>query len=263
MISRISQYRKIFKDWHKAMFERILFMAGARNGNEILVRLNNGMKFKIRMFSWDLPILSEIFIDSPYTKNFSIPKNSVVVDIGAHTGAFSIKASKIAKEVYAYEPFPENFKLLLTNLSLNSCKNVKAFKLAIDKSSGIRKLYINEDNNGSSSFYSERTKDQNSIQVNTTSLKNVFNDNKIDRINFLKIDCEGAEYDILFNTPKKYLKRIDRITMECHNFKSHSISNMLQFLEKNGFSAKLLVFNKGLQLGIIHAKLLENSSKQK
>ena len=76
-------------------------------------------------------------------------------------------------------------------------------------------------------------------EVETVSLANIFNSNKISKCNFLKIDCEGAEYDILFKTPKKILQRIDKISMEYHNLdKKRDNISLMNFLKNNGFVIK-------------------------
>ena len=54
------------------------------------------------------------------------------------------------------------------------------------------------------------------------------------------MDCEGAEYDILYNCPPKYLQRIDQIAMEVHSGKkeNQNIDALETFLRKQGFSAR-------------------------
>ena len=54
------------------------------------------------------------------------------------------------------------------------------------------------------------------------------------------MDCEGAEYPILFNASSDILKRIQKISMECHNVdEKNNVDNLRSFLEKNGFSVKI------------------------
>ena len=54
----------------------------------------------------------------------------------------------------------------------------------------------------------------------------------------LKIDCEGAEFEILYNLPQEYFKRIEKIRLEYHNHLSDKKNNseyLMEFLKKNGF----------------------------
>ena len=54
-------------------------------------------------------------------------------------------------------------------------------------------------------------------------------------VNFLKIDCEGAEYDILLNTSKSIFKRIGKIALERHNVKNHTVQELKNILIENDF----------------------------
>jgi FkbM family methyltransferase len=154
-------------------------------------------------------------------------------------------ASKIAKKVYSFEPEPENFNLLLTNVRLNSIKNIEAINKAVSKKTGTAKLRIGVDE-------SECSLDNEGIDVDTISLKDFFDTYKIKKIDFLKMDCEGSEYDILMNTPKEYLKRIGKISMEVHKTNMF-LEDMSDFLSKNGFSIKTMTHDKHFKTGMIHA----------
>ena len=141
-------------------------------------------------------------------------------------------ASKRARQVFVYEPFPSSFAILKANIRLNHAKNIRPFNLAVAGRSGKVKLFVQEKNLGGHSIYGNS---DNFIRADSTTLKRIFNENKIGTINFLKIDCEGAEYDILLNTPDSYLKRIDRIAAEHHRVKGHDVQELRRLLEKNGF----------------------------
>jgi hypothetical protein len=77
------------------------------------------------------------------------------------------------------------------------------------------------------------------------SLKDIFAKNKIPRVDFLKMDCEGAEYEILFNCQENILRKIDKIVIECHNTdKNKRLLSLKKFLEDNKFRAKILYGDK-------------------
>jgi tRNA G37 N-methylase Trm5 len=107
--------------------------------------------------------------------------NGIVVDIGASIGDFTLFASQNAKVVYAFEPDPNYFQYLQKNIVLNKLSNVYSFK----------------------------------IYANSQTLEWLLT-NKINQIDFLKMDCEGCEYEVL-NCKKEILLKINQISMEIHN----------------------------------------------
>ncbi|HGJ67496.1 TPA: FkbM family methyltransferase, partial [bacterium] len=77
------------------------------------------------------------------------------------------------------------------------------------------------------------------ISVKTTSIEEFMKKYSLDRIDLLKIDCEGSEYKILFKCPKEIIKKISKITMEYHPIdKSRNAKTLKKFLEKNGFKVR-------------------------
>src|SRR5688572_25562845 len=76
------------------------------------------------------------------------------------------------------------------------------------------------------------------ITVWTTTLADIFRDHGIDRCDLLKLDCEGAEYRILYSAPRDVLDRIDHIILEYHHFSQEEGANpsaLRTFLEGRGF----------------------------
>ncbi len=219
-----------------------------------MIQKIDGFKFKIRKNdSSDLEVIREILIEKEYSQgNFKIKENDTVIDIGAHIGIFSIFAAKAAKngKVYAYEPFPENFKLLKENCGLNNVKNIFSFKQAVSGTQNNARLYLNKCNCGHS-FYGKSKKH---INVNCTTMEEIFESNKINFCDFLKIDCEGGEYEILLNTPERYLHRTDMIALEYHDSlsKKRLLKKLINYLGKMGFKIKI-VHIIGTR-GILYAK---------
>lgn len=172
-----------------------------------ILNLQNNLKLKLRNSTVDEHIIQEIYFLKSYTPpDFFINESDKVIDIGAHAGYFSVFAASFAKKgtVYSYEPFPENFQLLRDNIHLNNLTNVEAFNLGIATKKVKRNLFISETNTGGHSLF---CKTNNFIPCNFISLKEVFDSNNIERCNFLKIDTEGAELEILSNLPKGYFKK--------------------------------------------------------
>lgn len=209
----------------------------------IIYSLKNGQKIKARAGSIDKMILKEIFIDDYYTPNgFEIKKGDIVVDIGAHIGVFSVFASRFARKVYSFEPSDDNFKVLEENIAINNIGNIVApFNSAVSNMTGEKELFICPDNSAGHSFYAPENGHKNrKITVPAVSFEDFIALNDISVIDFLKIDCEGGEYDILLGCPPGILKIIRRISMEYHDIDSdRNVSFLENFLKKNGFAVSI------------------------
>jgi hypothetical protein len=73
--------------------------------------------------------------------------------------------------------------------------------------------------------------------VPTMSLADIFEENQLKRVHFLKIDAEGAEYEIILDAPDDFLRRIDKIIIEYHDYLDlgHSYKELTAHLSVNGF----------------------------
>jgi FkbM family methyltransferase len=206
----------------------------------LLVKLRNGLKYFVRPRTNDSGILLEFWLESPYTpEGMMIRSDDVVVDIGANIGVFSIFASQRAMDgkVYAFEPMPDNFSVLQKNVEVNARENVVCLQKAIDKCTGERKFYVSDDTAWHSFYSSYLPNIKSDIVVPTITLDDVIREFAIKKIDFLKIDCEGAEYDILFNCSESVFDLVDKISMECHPITdNHNRDEIKAFLESKNYS---------------------------
>ena len=186
----------------------------------ILFKTRSKKIMKLRKQSTDLMALTHVWLIEEYKKeNFEIKPNDVVIDVGAHIGLFTIYASQFCTngKIYSFEPVPENYELLLENIKLNNLDYVTTFNQAISNSNEPIKLFLNNDESGHSMF----SKSSKSIIIDSISLQKFFDKNKIERCDFLKLDCEGAEYEIIKNLPLEYFQKIDKLVIEYHMADSH------------------------------------------
>ena len=241
--SRIHQVRilsyiiEYIRNWPSFLYHHFI-----RGKSMMIVNLKNGYRVLLRPDRADATMLMETWGCRDYTpKGFAIKRNDVVFDIGGHIGSFSLYAASKAVDgrVFSFEPLPENHKIFARNIELNKLDRIMLERKAISDKKGTMDLYLYDgDHSGSSSLFYRNTDKK--ITIETTTLQDVFRKNKIDRVNFMKIDCEGAEYDILFNLPKNLLMKIDKISMEYHDsINQHHHSELLKFFRENGFRARL------------------------
>ncbi|WP_299438764.1 FkbM family methyltransferase [uncultured Aquimarina sp.] len=147
--------------------------------------------------------------------DFFVPKNGVVLDIGAWSGVLSLYTTRKAKKVYALDPDPVCFKELQKNIALNpTMKNkISAHPIAISGVKEIATLSARLSYGGSSSSIMNRKRDtENSLQLTTVPLLNFIEQERITQIDFIKMDVEGAEFSIL-PTIGSALKKINYPTL--------------------------------------------------
>lgn len=179
------------------------------------VRFNDiEAKFAVREGTYDEHIVNSVWSDDYYIrKNFRINPGDVVVDIGAHIGSFTILASLLGAKVIAYEPNKKNLELLANNILMNiSTMPISVSGKAVGTKPGKATLLKSdklEDGKLNTGAYYVGTGD--GEQVGVVSMKRVLA--KAGPVDFLKMDCEGCEYDILENTR---LDRVKKIVVEYH-----------------------------------------------
>jgi FkbM family methyltransferase len=156
-------------------------------------------------FVWELDVIQK-FVDQ-------IQNDFVVLDIGANTGLFSLAAKYYENtKWHLFEPDPFNYSSLQENLKINEIENVSLYEEAMGDKVGKEILKICSIHRGLNTIgkdvkrFSESESIDHPVKMNT--IDNLFLDTKIDLI---KIDTEGSEYDIIvggIETIKKYKPKI-------------------------------------------------------
>ncbi len=179
--------------------------------------------------------------------------NGVIIDAGAHCGLFAIPASYYADEVVCIEASPLNVKILELNKIVNQRNNIKILPYALHRSKGIYKFKI-------ASVSTDNRIDEEGTEIRTITLDEVLEN--YNEISLLKIDIEGAEFDVLLNTNPENLKKIKRIIGELH-YKDENLKYELKnYLEKVGFS--FIEKNDFINLGLNDlVKSIKNSKNIK
>ncbi len=198
-----------------------------------------GIKFKLR--EDEEQVVVEAFIEDPYRVD-RIERGGVVIDLGAHIGTFALRcAVERGCRVYAYEPCPSTYDLLVENVAINGLEGkVIPFKLAIGGAMGKRSFYSRPNHPVSSSLYLHHyTKDVPGYltsEVQCTTLKQVFDENDISECVALKIDCEEAEAEVFSEESEEYFKRTSYVALEWHFYDGRVYA---EYLSNLGFSTLL------------------------
>lgn len=182
-----------------------------------------------------------------------LPPNPIIIDVGANAGFFDILLlSKIpSAKIYSYEPLTANISEMRSTVEQNPFlkQNLSIFETAV---SGAEKqtldLFI-EDSEGcqvaASSFPAFDERNSIKVSVPCISLTDIILNNNFSKIDLIKIDCEGSEYDIIYNTDISLIKRIRMMTVEVHDLDNdkNNITFLSGYLQSLGYTVNHLPIN--------------------
>jgi len=230
---------KLFKNWILVFIEKLLPLRHLLP--KYVLRLRNDLLIKVRTNTTDSVMVREVFIHKPYEFSLGVVNNKEkinIIDIGAAIGEYSLyAANKYPKsKIYSFEPFPESFDLLKENIKLNNYNDqIHPFNIAVSDNSKGEVLSISKFGNQDNSTHNvPGGLYESSIKTSSTTIDEILLKNNLDKVEILKLDCEGAEWKILFCSDK-ILNRIRFITMELHSYQDYKPKDLVTFLEKNNF----------------------------
>jgi FkbM family methyltransferase len=124
----------------------------------------------------------------------------IVIDAGAHVGYYSLLAARRvgpAGKVYAFEPDPANYQLLLDNIELNGYSNITAVNAALSNQEGHSTLFLTTLDTGRHSLYRQDLPLKGSVDVPATTLDAFLAAEGWPNVGLVKVDVEGSEADLL------------------------------------------------------------------
>jgi len=161
-------------------------------------------------------IANEMSLDEYGLRRIEFAPDDVAVDVGAHVGLFAIYLAKRHPDisVLAFEPDPVNFHNMLANIAANRVTNVAPHHLAVTCDARPFTFDRPPGNSGGAGGYCSREWLPRTTTASVT-LDGIFERFAITRCKLLKIDFEGAEYEILTST--SVLDRVDWLSGEFHD----------------------------------------------
>lgn len=188
----------------------------------------------------------------PGTPEYIAQSNHIVLDIGAHIGCFSmLMASKVPDgKVYAFEPSAGTFEVLQQNIEVNKLQNVQCIHKAVAAKNGNAVLY-HDLQTGNWGHSITKQLSSSSENISTISLQHFIEQENLQKINFIKFNCEGAEFEILMNTPQEYLQRINTMLILYHEelVNGFTYKELAEHLRKAGFRVHHRNRDKGTRSG--------------
>ena len=218
-------------------------------GVSTVLELRSGLRFSVRAGTTDLAVLNEaVFLNSYLGPgHIELHHDAVVMDVGANMGDFAIQAAARCPSgrVYAVEPMSEYASLLETNKKLNRLSNIEIIRVALGDHEGEITLSIAGAE--SSAFFDGAT---NTETARLTTLPQLMHDCGLERIDLLKMDCEGSEWDIL-PAAQEVLPRIRQICMEVHPARGCTAAKLADWLRGNGYEVR---YNEPPAKSILYAR---------
>jgi precorrin-6B methylase 2 len=204
-LKRIGYYLSVIQKLLMAMpfnsWAVILQLAIKPGEKKIIQFPKLGLKYYIDTFG-DLLVLKEIVLDKVYGE---VPtKAGVMVDIGGGMGDLAIMTAKINPrlKIYSFEPDGHYFKLLKDNILLNRVRSIRAINKPAKNLEEILKITQKP-------------------------------------VDFIKVDCEGDEFEIFNKSQEKYLNKYSRIVMEYHESGKNRVEIIEKLLNKTGFKVDI------------------------
>ena len=212
----------------------------------------------------------EIFKRARYAHTgFELRPSDTVVDIGGNIGVFVLWAAPQVPQgwILSVEPNPASLRCLKLNIERNDLGNVTAMQAAAGSDGGMMELIyhpgwemITYNAKVSAPWFYKKTaparllrwiisgltnrqisaEPAQRIIAPLMSLERIMDDQGIPVVNYLKLDCEGSEFEVLRNTSGACWSRIERAAIEYHEFgRDRRVAELVTILERNGFEVEV------------------------
>lgn len=257
---RLTEIIATFRNFPALVF--FFLSRGRLSGRNPRAVLRNGITVFLEPRSVDFgrAIVQEVWRDEVYVLPPDCKAFKTVVDLGANIGAFSLfAASRMPKAtVYSFEPGNIAYGLLRKNICKNHFQErIIAFQEAVAAENGERLFMMSEVSSSRCSLFADpflKTSEDHAVVVKVRGFADLFDSLGISFCDYLKVDCEGAEFEMFRAATPDVLSRIGYIGMEYHEkLSGGKIEDIEKKLELAGFSMSTHVLNASQGLGILMA----------
>jgi len=194
-----------------------------------------------------------------YQKEYTIQEEDVIIDAGALVGAYALKHADIASKIYAFEPYPRNFRLLEENIEKNKLSNIVAYKFALGDRHARVWLYLNGSSAGRSLVFKQADgispvtdiSEKIDLEIDKPTHLGVFMvrlDNVIEiqeKVDFIKINVQGSEEDVLRGSTGLFEPPL-HLGIAAYHYKDE-MKRIIEFLDEYGFETSS--YNNGFIRG--------------
>lgn len=192
-------------------------------GKLVRYRYRNSLVMTVRALTDDKWALTEVLMKRPYDHPQFHPLGSspIIVDLGAHVGSFTVSTAYQLPHarIFAMEAAAATYELLQTNVAQNQLKNVTTIHGAIAREAGQVAFRVDPSRSVFSSTLATAGNKSGSIEeVSAWTLEKLMETYHLTRIDFLKCDIEGSEFDVFLNLPATIWARLQNVSLEYHLF---------------------------------------------
>ncbi len=236
------------RNWSELLHGTLKETLGAVILDTPVLRFRNGLEIEMASggYAGFSVLFAEIFIDHCYrpTSRFVIGDGWTVVDIGANVGFFTCRAATAAKHtrVVAVEPVSAYLAVLRRNVERNGLQNVRILPFAVSGTSGGKvTICVWYTPSGEPKTHRPILPDakRETETVTGMTLGDIFEAAHVDHCNLLKIDVEGAEYELFEGVSPETWARIERVVMETHEVPGRAPSELVEVLKAQGFESSV------------------------
>ena len=183
-----------------------------------------------------------------------IEKESVVFDVGANMGVVCHWFAERCNHVHAFEPHPANVSTIQSQMKLRNSQNITLHRFALGKEETQMELHVKDFHGHHSLGDVDNSPTVDKLLVDVRTMDAVFEELKIERIHFLKIDVEGFESDVLSGSSSLLKnKKVDYILFELQE----TLLNSIQRTSQEVFQ---ILFESGYQIIDLNGKVMEQDS---
>lgn len=183
----------------------------------------------------DSGALLSVYIEDEYDVPVGWSDLRTIVDIGAHIGAFTVRAGLRSPKarILAVEPNPAVFVHLQENVEANRLSpRTSTVRAAIGAREGRGTLSNPRSSLGARVVPAAQDRER---MVEIKTLESLLSETGFDRVDLLKVDCEGSEYEVFFGAGDSVLERITSIVCEYHPAPAGYLPRLCRRFEEAGF----------------------------
>ena len=219
-------------------------------GRRLAFRLRSGAVLETELGNAS-PIV-EVFRDGQYDVPIDWSAVATVIDVGGHVGAFTVWTALRAPraQITVFEPEPRNYRDLVANVRRNGLsERVTAIDAAVAVADGRALLHVPRSGRETASTTTAAGPDV--LDVRCVDLRRYLEAPSVETVDVLKLDCEGAEWDVLESLPVQTLRRAHNVLVEAHANDSDAAERLCDFFRERGFEPTIL--RRGFVPGLYRA----------